>query len=325
MPFPGSPYGDKAFLCAENALAFRGEPNRYRASRQRGGVANEFLWLLLFMKELPYFERNLRRLRVYVPRAVRMFSGRQAHALCCFMHIPKSGGTSLSEALHASVPLNQHIGVIAAIPTRRVAGVVFAGVDDPTVVHEDGARCEELFKLRELQLMVFMAEQNALIHGHFLFSQLAYEKFGGSYRYVSVLRDPIQRVVSNYRAARFENYFMGSFEEYLASDVGRRHAQVNLRYFSGMAEIPRGKETEALSIAKDNQDKFSLIGVIEDMNLFRSQYNDLFRTNLKIRHYNVARGDKVRLSSSEKASLERLCAEDLVLYERARRQYSRAA
>lgn len=277
------------------------------------------------MKELPYLERNLRRLRVYMPRAVRMFARRQMHSLCCFMHIPKSGGTSLSEALHALVPLNQHIGVIAAVPTRRVAGVVFAGVDDPTVVHEDGPRCEEVFKLRELQLMVFMAQENALVHGHFLFSQLAYEKFGGAYKYVSVLRDPIQRVVSNYRDACFANYFTGSFDEYLDSDVGRRHAQVNLRYFSGIAEIPRGKEAEALSRAKDNQDKFDLIGVIEDINDFKNQYNDLFRTNLKIRHYNVARGDGVRLSSSDKVRLERLCAEDIVLYERARRQCSRAA
>ena len=275
------------------------------------------------MRELPYFQRNLRRLRVYVPRAVRMLAGHQANAFCCFMHIPKSGGTSLSEALHASVPLNQHIGVIAAIPTRRVAGVVFAGVDDPNVVHEDGPRCEELFKLRELQLMMFMAQENALVHGHFLFSQAAHEKFGHAYKYVTVLRDPIRRVISNYRASRFENYFTGSIDEYLDSDVGRRHAQVNLRYFSGMAEIPRGEEAGALSRAKDNQDKFSLIGIIENMNLFETQYNDLFKTRLKTHHYNVARGDKVRLSSSQKTRLERLCAEDIVLYERARRQYSR--
>jgi hypothetical protein len=237
------------------------------------------------------------------------------------MHIPKSGGTSLYEALHASVPLNQHIGVIDAVSTRRVAGVVFAGVDDPNVVHEDGSRSEELFKLRELQLMTFMAQENALIHGHFLFSQTAHEKFGSAYKYVTVLRNPIRRVISNYRAARFANYFEGSIDEYLDSKVGRRHAQVNLRYFSGVAEIPHGEESEILKKAEHNQEKFSLIGIIENIGLFKSQYKDLFKTRLKIPHYNVGVGDEVRLSSAQKTRLERLCAEDLALYERARRQY----
>ncbi len=273
------------------------------------------------MRELPYFQRNLRRLQVYVPRAIRMLACREPHALCCFMHIPKSGGTSLSEALHASIPLNQHIGVIQSIPTRRVAGVVFAGVDDPTVVHEDAPRCEELFKMRELQLMTFMAHEDALIYGHFLFSQRAHEAFGHAYKYVTVLRDPMRRIISNYRASCFGNYFTGSIDEYLDSDVGRRQAQVNLRYFSGIAEIPHGKESEVLKKAEHNQDKFSLIGNIEDIDVFENQYRDLFKTRLKIRHYNTARGDKVSLNSSQKTKLERLCAEDLILYERARTRF----
>ncbi len=224
--------------------------------------------------------------------------------------------------MHATVPLSQHIGEIPALPTRRAAGIAYAGTDDITTVHEDGPRCAELFALRELQLLTHMAHGATLIHGHFLFSEAAEKHFQGVYKYITFLRNPVQRVISNYRATTYEKYFVGNFDEYLDSDVGRRHALLNVRYFSGVAEIPRGGENEALELAKRNQDKFELIGFIDQIGLFVSRFNDLFRTRLRIGHYNSAKGNSVSLTPNQQKRLEQLCAGDSVLYERARARFA---
>jgi len=260
----------------------------------------------------------VRRLRIYTPRIARMATRRSLKSLCWYMHIPKSGGSSVHEALRSLIPINQHISVINAVPTRRVAAIAYAGVDDEQLIHEDGPRCAELFKMRELHQMTCMAQKDALIYGHCLFSETADKFLGQDYKYVTMLRDPISRVISNYRSVTFENYYTGSFDEYLNSDVGRRHAQLNLRYFSGSPEIEKGQEHAAMEQAKLNQDKFSVIGRLEDINNFIGQFKDAFGAGPNIPHYNSAKGNQIELNSNQKNKLENLCQFDLQLHERAK-------
>jgi len=262
-----------------------------------------------------------RRLRIYVPRVSRMLTGRRLKSLCWYMHVPKSGGSSVHEAIRAVIPLNQHTTVINAVPTRRVAAVAYAGVDDENVIHEDGPRCAELFKMRELQQMTCMAQEDALIYGHCLFSETAHRFFGKPYKYVTMLRDPVSRVISNFRSATFENFYSGSFDAYMESDVGRRHAQLNLRYFSGIAEIKHGEEQAAMEKAKANQDLFSVIGLLDSIDNFLVQFNDVFGARPSIPHYNSAKGNHVDLTPDQKSRLEKICEFDLELHERARDKF----
>ncbi len=258
--------------------------------------------------------KTLRRLRIYVPRITRMMLGKRLKHYCCYMHIPKSGGSSVHEALRAIVPLNQHIGAIDAISTRKAAGVEFAGKNDITTIHEDGPRCAELFKLREVQLMTYMAQEMALIYGHFLFSKKADDFFGEPYKFITILRDPVTRVISNYRSARFEEFILSDLDSYLDSDVARRHAQVNLRYFSGIAEIPEENCLKALKRAKENMDKFSVIGFIDKLDVFCKQFKAQFGVKPIIHHYNLAKGDGISPTPQQLKKIERLCQYDIELY-----------
>jgi len=266
-------------------------------------------------------EDTQRRLGIYVPRVSRMLTGRKLKALCWYMHIPKSGGSSIHEALRAVIPLNQRASVISAVPMRRVAGVVYAGTDDTMTVHEDGPRCAELFKLREYHQMTYMAQEDALIYGHCLYSETAHQYFGTPYKYITMLRDPISRVISNYRSATFEKFYTGDFNAYLGSDVARRHALLNLRYFSGIAEIERGQEDTAMEKAKINQDTFSVIGFLDNIEQFKAQFYEVFGAHLKIPHFNSAKGNKVDLTSDQRTKLDKLCEYDLELHERAKKKF----
>lgn len=270
---------------------------------------------------MPINSETLRRFKIYLPRLRRMVLGQQLQFCCCYMHIPKSGGSSVHEALRAVVPFNQQIGAIDAISTRRAAGVIYAGKNDITTVHEDGPRCSELFLLREHQLMTYMADKMPLVYGHFLFSEKVDKYFGSSYKYVTVLRDPVARVISNYRSAKFAKFITHDFDSYLDSDVACRHAQVNLRYFSGIADISSEDCSKVLERAKHNLEKFSVIGFVDELDTFTLKFREQFGVRPKIFHYNSAKGDRLSLTDQQFQKIEKLCRYDKELYEIARNKH----
>ena len=234
------------------------------------------------------------------------------------MHIPKSGGSSIHEALRAVIPLNQNIGTVDAVPTRRAASLFYSNIDDEQLVHEDGFRCKELFDLREYQLLTHMAHNDALIYGHILFSKKADDIFSGMYKYITILRDPVKRVISNYRSATYEKFYRGSLDEYLESDVARRHALLNVRYFSGRAEISSGEECIALQEAITNLEKFSVVGFLDRLDQFCGQFQDVFGRRPVIHHYNSSKSEEVSPTPEQLNKIVKLCSVDIELDQKAK-------
>ena len=281
------------------------------------------------MRNLPFVERNIRRSRVYSRRLFRFVTSRPLLHNCCFYHIPKSGGTSLSEALHAAVPFNHHIGEVPANTTRRAAAIFHADVDDEIAFSDDGERCADVFALRERMLLTFMAHNDALVHGHLVFSHKADRHFGDNYKYVTMLRDPIKRVISNYRGAKRDGYTDEPFGAYLDTYLGRSHATHNLRYFSGRPHVsPKGEEA-AIKEAKSVIDKFSIIGFVDAMDDFVDRFEGIFGARLTVGRYNVGKNAAPEIDKRDHAKLEAACAPDLELHNYARgvmrRQNARSA
>lgn len=270
------------------------------------------------MRNLPFLERNARRSRVYGGRLISALTNKPLRHNCCFYHIPKSGGTSLSEALHAAVPMNRHIGEVPANTTRRAAAILNAGIDDETAFYDDGPQGEAVFTLREGMLLAFMANNVSLVHGHVLFSHKADAHFGGRYKYVTMLRDSVSRVISNYRAARNAGYVSGNFGGYLESPIGRAHAMHNVRYFSGRAHIPDEAIAQAVKEAKAVIDKFAVIGFVDAMEEFLDRFEDVFGVRLSIGKHNVGKSAVPEISATDRRRLEDLCAPDFELHDYAR-------
>lgn len=259
-----------------------------------------------------------RRLNVYAPRMLRMLARREPKHRCWFMHIPKSGGSSVHEALRATVPLNRHVNSIGALETRRAASILHEDRDDLNLVHEDGPACTKLFDLREAQLLSAMAHGDHLIYGHVLFSERADRFFAGDYKYVTVLREPVERVISNYRSCTHEKFFEGSFDEYLDSDVAKLHSRLNLRYFSGVAKPDDDQISVCLDKAKEHMETFSIIGFIDAIEQFSTAYEQVFGMRPDIPHYNSAKGQAIELSDVQVEKLRALCEPDLILHEYAK-------
>ncbi|MDP5307515.1 sulfotransferase family 2 domain-containing protein [Paracoccus spongiarum] len=269
------------------------------------------------MRELPPFARFKQRSRLYAGRSLRTMAGQSLRHPCVFLHVPKCGGTSVSEALYATVPLHRKIGILDSPSIRRALAIQQAGRDDLSF-HDEGPHADEITRFREALVLMHMAHQATLIHGHFLFSEAAWRHFGGRYRYVTILRDPVARTVSNFRMDQRTGTFTGDFDAFLDSAEGRRKALHKLRYFSGMATVAPEDEAGALALARRNIERFSLIGFLDDLPGFADGFAALFGPRPRIAHYNKADEAPFAMTDAQRDRLEALCAPDIALYHHAR-------
>lgn len=271
------------------------------------------------MRKLPPLERFIRRSRVYRGRVARMMTQAKLRHPCVFMHVPKCGGTSLSEGLYSLVPLNLKIGILDSPSIRRAMALHHFDRDEDRTFHDEGDEVATISDFRERLLLMHLAHECHLIHGHFLFSETAYRHFGDRYKFVTILRDPIARTVSSYRMAVRTEHFQGDFDAFLESAKGRRMALHNLRYFSGIPDVAAGDEAVALEKAKTNLALFSVVGFIEDQSGFLERFRDVFGRAPSLGHYNRARENRLEITADQRKRLEALCGPDLEIDALARR------
>lgn len=270
-------------------------------------------------RDLPPRERFARHWAILKGRSLHSLPGRAPRRRSLFLHMPKCGGTSLSEAMYATIPFSERIGVIDAVATRRAAAMLHFGEDAPFLCHEDKETGQHVFDLREALLLQHMAWDTMLIHGHVLWSDRAERHFGESYSYVTLLRDPVARMISNYRMTRRSGVVRDGMERYLDSDIARRHARVYLRYLSGRNDIPEAELPGALALAESRLEKFALIGFLDDLAGFVARYREIFGVRLKPARLNAAPERAPDLPPAQLQRITELCAPDIALYEAARR------
>jgi hypothetical protein len=272
-------------------------------------------------QEIPVATVIRTRFEVYSCRLWHTLAGGLRHN-CCFMHVPKCAGSSISHGLRGTVRLQDKIGNIEAVPSRMAASLVYDGELSASRIHEDGPRCAEIFRFRRDLLSYYMAAGCALVFGHVLYDRDIFAQHRSSYKYISILREPAARVISNFRSARFEGFIDGSFHSYLSSDVAWRHATVGLRYFSGLPEVPPAGIAHALSLAKENMKMFDLVGFAEDMDQFRRRFADLFGPRPLILRHNTAKLARPDVDGEARRKLETLCEADREIYEHARQMFA---
>lgn len=262
-------------------------------------------------------------------RRARIYSGRIATALlknglkqnCLFLHLPKCGGTSLSEALYAAVPIHKQIGVIDALSSRRAASIFEHNKDCLIQTHEDMKGAAPTFDFREKMMLAYMCADKRLIHGHMLFSDKMWEHFKDQYKIVTVMRDPVKRALSNFRMNVANKIISADADAWLDDIQGLNHASVNLRYLSGEPTITPKNKKALLKKAHENINKIELIGFLDEMDIFLNRFQETFGARLKVHRYNSAKGDDINLTKSQMKRLEELCAPDMELYEAAYKKF----
>lgn len=233
-----------------------------------------------------------------------------------FHHVPKCGGTSVGRALRMRYILSQ---TTVTPESSFRAFETFTGRTDREQMLID------VLDLREQMLLYHMFEDVHGISLHVRFSQLAYEKFHDSYKFVTILRDPLARFVSHYHWSRRKPtahaHIGEDFETFLGTERARRLGATYVEFFCGLPKDTDVTSDVAIEAACENLKKFDVVGKLSALDQFERDIRETLGVRVKIGHENARKkkpGGPGELDDPVlRARIEELCAPDLAVWNSA--------
>lgn len=228
-----------------------------------------------------------------------------------FHHVPKCGGTSVGRALRLSYFLSQ--GTVTPIESDKAFQVVQESKSPRPV--------GQVSDLREMMLLYMLYSDVRCVAAHIPFSDAAFDRFSGSYSFVTLLRHPVERFISNYFWSHKHpdgvQHVSESLEEFIGTDRARRLGSTYARYFSGEPAADEFTTKHAVAAVR-NLKRMHLVGFLDDLGRFQGGLRSLTTRRIKIGKENVGHNSSERdriLSGPLKERILDACAIDLAIWE----------
>ncbi len=181
------------------------------------------------------------------------------------------------------------------------------------------------FQLRQSLLLYEMAAGRKYISGHFHFNKNIWEAYRDQYSWITILRDPIKRYISQYffDAYKPENHarVSDSLEDFIDSERGKFRGQNYINYFGNFSRYDSTDLQTRLEIAKKNLSKFSLVSFLDNLEQFTNDLQAQFNLTVKIPHMNKNPVSKPQIDQSIMKKIEEICEYDSMFYAYARKNF----
>lgn len=213
-----------------------------------------------------------------------------------FHHVPKCGGTSIVTGLALTYyPLR-----LMRYGKRGFPGVLNARAASVAAEMHDASH----YEFRK-NLLAYFADKGTspLISGHYPFNHEFYDKHQDDWKYMTILRHPLERWYSEYFWNRYKDHDYRktelTLEEYIESDEGRVDTRCFVNFFARTKDdihcLPSSVDVDS---ALETLEGMSVVGLLEHMDNFQDQMRNVFGRKMLMLNRNkspAAQGQKDRL------------------------------
>lgn len=203
-----------------------------------------------------------------------------------YPHVPKCAGTSVTQEIRPHLDSRLAVGrspaVLIDAEASRATTKRFGGPDGPDA--------HATLRLRhQLAYYHLLQPGTKFLYGHFSFGP-ALAEAAPDVAWITILRDPVDRVLSQYFYNRFKDHGTTrldiDLDEFLEVR-GPRALDDHLRYFCG-PDLWDASQDQQVTAAIANLEQFDVIGTMDDLDGFRARFASRFGVTLTPTHVNAS-------------------------------------
>lgn len=208
----------------------------------------------------------------------------------CFIHIPKCAGQSVVMALKRC-----YDGKPSASMDYGPALEAFKRYHAETSTFEETEASWGLFRV--FLLDYYLGKGVDCVYGHFPCPTRTIEHFSNTHKFITVLREPVARFISNYiydRTGPMRGLYKSDLnpedelEQFLESEDAKWLANTQVSMIGGYCRAHESLNS-TLERAMKNLELYAVVGVTEDLQTFVSQAREKTGLNLEIERVNTTK------------------------------------
>lgn len=246
-----------------------------------------------------------------------------------FMHLPKTGGTSVDEAIHdkfKTLTYNERVEYARfdSIAAASMAALLYE------YDFESGNADDYQMQRFGIEYLAYLMNKPKVkyISGHLCFDERIHHRYHSDFKFITVLRDPVKRFLSmffyiKHRTTRNEDRnrlnINNSLEDYIKTEHAKQLGHEYVKHYAGISTDRAFYSSEAaVEKAIENLGKFDVVGTLENIGVFQDKIKSDLGLSIVVGSKNASPASvkqrEVEINDDIIQEINNICAQDYKIY-----------